>query len=122
MKNAHKLQVDGMNYAQKQQALKDVLVRSGTLIGEQRALDIMEVALHRKWGWGFDRINALLDFMRELDEYYAPAFEVSMESDVYQERLDNELMDIIKDRQELIPFDKRYPEVRQLGYTKLPRR
>ena len=110
-----------MNYAQKQQALKRELVNIGIRFGEQRTLDLMEIALHRK-GWGYERINALLSLMTELDEYYAPAWETRMESDVFQERLDAELMEIIKDKQELIPFDKRYPEVRQLGYNKLPRR
>lgn len=110
-----------MNYAQKQQALKRELVNVGIRFGEQRTLDLMEVALHRK-GWGYDRINALLDLMRELDSYYAPAWEMRMESDVYQVKLDNELADILKDKQEMIPFEKRYPEVRQLGYNKLPRR
>ncbi len=110
-----------MNYAQKQQALKRELVNVGIRFGEQRTIDLMEVALHRK-GWGYDRINALLDLMRQLDSDYAVAWEMKMESDVYQEKLDNELKDIIKDRQELIPFEKRYPEVRQLGYNRLPRR
>lgn len=110
-----------MNYAQKQQALKRELVNVGIRFGEQRTLDLMECALHRK-GWGYDRINGLLDLMRELDEYYAVAWEMRMESDVYQEKLDNELRSIVGDRQEFIPFEKRYPEVRQLGYKKLPRR
>lgn len=110
-----------MNYAEKQQALKRELVNVGIRFGEQRTLDLMEVALHRK-GWGYDRINGLLDLMRELDEYYAVAWEMRMESDVYQEKLDNELRSIVGDRQEFIPFEKRYPEVRQLGYNKLPRR
>lgn len=110
-----------MNYAEKQQALKRELVNVGIRFGEQRTLDLMEVALHRK-GWGYERINGLLDLMRELDEYYAVAWEMRMESDVYQEKLDNELRSIVGDRQEFIPFEKRYPEVRQLGYKKLPRR
>ena len=110
-----------MNYAQKQQALKRELVNVGIHFGEQRTLDLMEVALHRK-GWGYDRINGLIDLMRELDEYYSPAWEATMESDVYQTKLDNELLDIIKDKQELIPFHERYPEVKRLGYNKLPRR
>lgn len=110
-----------MNYAQKQQELKRELVRVGIRFGEQRTLDLMEIALHRK-GWGYERINALLSLMTELDEYYAPAWETRMESDVYQVKLDAELQDIVKDKQELIPFEKRYPEVKQLGYNKLPRK
>lgn len=110
-----------MNYAQKQQALKRELVNVGIRFGEQRTLDLMEVALHRK-GWGYDRINGLLDLMRQLDSDYAVAWEMRMESDVYQEKLDNELRSIVGDRQEFIPFADRYPEVRQLGYNKLPRR
>lgn len=109
-----------MNYAQKQQALKRELVNVGIRFGEQRTLDLMEVALHRK-GWGYDRINGLLDLMRELDSDYAVAWEMRMESDVFQEKLDNELRSIVGDRQEFIPFADRYPEVRQLGYNKLPR-
>lgn len=111
----------GLTYAQKQQALKRELVNVGIRFREQRTLDLVEIALHRK-GWGYDRITGLLDLLRELDEYYAPAWETQMESDVFQERLDNELRDIVKDRQEFIPFEKRYPEVRQLGYDRLPRR
>ncbi len=110
-----------MKYAERQQAMYRELLNIGIRFGEQRTLDLVEVALHRM-GWGLKRINALLDLLRELDEYYASAWESTMESDVFQERLDNELRDIVKDKQEFIPFEKRYPEVRRLGYDKLPKR
>ena len=110
-----------MNFAQKQAAARRECINIGIRFGEQRTLDFLECALHRK-GWGYDRIMDLLKEMAELDAYYLPAFTAEMESDVYQERLDNELRDIVKNRCEFIPFEKRYPEVHRLGYDKLPRR
>lgn len=106
-----------MTYLERQKVMHRELTYIGIRFGEQHILDLVECALHRK-GWGYDRITELLKLVDELEEFYAPAFTVSEEADVFQERLDNELRDILKDRQPLVPFPVRYPEIKQLGYTK----
>ena len=45
-----------------------------------------------------------------------------MEQDVFQERLDAELRDIVKDRQEFATFAQRYPLVINAGYERMPKR
>ena len=95
-------------------------VKEGLVMGQQFVCDVMMVCLHGK-GWGYDRIRRLLDEMDKQCDYYADAFINGMEQDVRQEQLDRELRDTVKDRQKFVPFAERYPNVKTLGYDKLPR-
>lgn len=38
--------------------------------------------------------------------------------DVLRVHLDRELADILKGRQDLIPFEERYPEIKEIAYKK----
>lgn len=105
----------------KQQAIQRECVNQGIRHGQQYAIDIVEVALHRQ-GWGYDRIKRLVDQVSEIADYYAPCMRPCMEQDVFQERLDAELRDIVKDRQEFATFAQRYPLVINAGYERMPKR
>lgn len=106
------------HYLQKEAFKTQRCISRGIHFGEQKALDLMEIGLHRK-GWGYKRIREFLDLLKELDRYYAPAFVTGQEQEVYQMRLDNEIADILKGQAELIPFEERYPDVRTTGYKPL---
>ena len=41
-----------------------------------------------------------------------------MEADVLRVHLDRELADILKGHQDLIPFEERYPEIKEIAYKK----
>lgn len=109
------------DYLARQRAAQRELINTGLRHGQQYAIDMVMVALHRQ-GWGYDRIKRLIDQVTELADYYADTMHPSMEQDVLQERLDGELRDIVKDRQEFYPFVERYPAVITAGYEKMPKR
>lgn len=105
--------------AQHIQKAKDRGMTQGLMLGQQFTCDVMMVCLHQQ-GWGYDRIKRLLDDMEKQSDYYADAFITCMEQDVRQEQLDREIRDIVKDRQEFSPFAERYPEIKTVGYDRLP--
>ena len=105
---------------QKMQNAKLDYILTGERIGRQEVVDAVAIALHES-GWGYGRIRALLDRTSALLDYYAPAFSVGMEQDVYQERMDRELLDIIKNEGEFVPFNVRYNEIKTMGYDKVVR-
>lgn len=41
-----------------------------------------------------------------------------VEADVLRVHLDRELADILKGHQDLIPFEERYPEIKEIAYGK----
>lgn len=109
------------SFLAKQQAIQRECVNQGIRHGQQYAIDIVEVALHRQ-GWGYDRIKRLVDDIRDIADYYAPSMHPGMEQEVYQERMDRELKDLVKGRQEFATFEERYPLVRKNALQRMPRR
>lgn len=105
---------------QKMQNAKLDYILTGERIGRQEVVDAVAIALH-EIGWGYGRIRALLDRTSALLDYYAPAFSVGMEQDIYQERMDNELRAIVKGESEFVPFNVRYNEIKTMGYDKVVR-
>lgn len=102
---------------QRMQESKLDYILTGERIGRQEVVDAVAIALHEN-GWGYGRIRALLDRTSALLDYYAPAFTLGMEQDIYQERMDRELRDIIKDEKDFVPFSVRYSEIKTAGYKK----
>ena len=109
------------SFLERQQAIQRKCVNEGIRHGQQYAIDIVEVALHRQ-GWCYDRIKRLVDQVTEIADYYAPSMHPGMEQEVYQERMDRELRDVVKDRQEFATFEERYPLVRKNALQRMPKR
>ena len=95
-------------------------LKEGLQMGHQFIVDVMIVSLHKQYGWGYDRIKRLIDDIHDRADYYADAFIKCMEQDARQEQLDTELMAVVQNRQEFYNFEKRYPNVKTLGYGRLP--
>lgn len=108
-------------YIAKQNAVYDEMLNAGRRHGEQYAFDCIEVALHRKFGWGYGRIKKLFTEAMKTMDYYAPSMMRGMEQDIYQERLDRELREIIGGNETFYPFADRYPVVKTAGYQKMPK-
>lgn len=87
---------------------------AGISLGAQFTQDCFQIALHRK-GWGYQRIKDLTALVMEIEDYFMPALTGGMECEVFQCRLDREIEDILKGNQEVIPFEKRYPTIKE-GY------
>ena len=95
-------------------------LKEGLQMGHQFIVDVMIVSLHKQYGWGYDRIKRLIDDIHDRADYYADAFIKCMEQDARQEQLDAELMSVVQNRQEFYNFEERYPNVKTLGYGRLP--
>ena len=106
-------------YLQRQTALQNELINLGKNHGEQFSLDCVEIVLHEKYGWGYQRIKALVDAVSEKATYYHPAMcRDNPEQPIYQERMDNVLREIVGENQEFYPFKDRYPLITEARYDK----
>lgn len=85
----------------------------------QYMLDTLQIAIHQTEGWGYDRIQRLTEAWKETQKEYSPAVNAKdPAADVYREHMDRVMLEIIGKRQELIPFEQRYPELTKVKYGK----
>lgn len=83
----------------------------------QYMLDTLQMTLHQTEGWGYDRIMRLCNAWTQVRREYSPSMNPSNpEADVYQEHMDRVMLEIIRDKQDLIPFEARYPELKKVRY------
>lgn len=101
-------------YLQRLAAAKQEYARVGEQFGEQLSIDLMQIALHRQ-GWGYERIKRLIDDMNGLSKYYDAAFHKNPEQEVWQARMDAEILDIIKGQTRFYTFEERYPAINTIG-------
>ena len=108
-----------MNDYLKRQAEHDkALTQTMERVVKQLCIDVMQVTLHEDFGMGYERLTKVTEgFTRRFGDY-VQALLGGDEHDVWQERLDRALLDIVKDESKLMPFATRYPEVRRHGYDK----
>lgn len=109
-------------YLEKRAAKEAVLINASQRITQQLCMDTAQIALH-EMGWGYDRILKFSILWGELYNHYfgaleRPANKMEDERDVYRHHLDEALRDILKDKQELIPFLERYPDAGLVTYDK----
>jgi hypothetical protein len=83
--------------------------------------DTLIITIHEEFGWGYDRIMRLLLAWKERQVTYREAVnpdnkDKQNESDYWQEQLDRMMVQIIRGKQDLIPFDERYPTLEKIKY------
>lgn len=105
-------------YLAKERALRQAFMQAAERVTQQLMLDTIQVTLHEKFGFGYDRIKKLTDAWGKCYTMYHDALDGGPEADYWQEKLDSALRDVMKDRQELIPFRDRYPEIKEITYGK----
>ena len=106
-------------WLERQAEAKNAIMHSTELLTKQYMLDTLCIAIHESERWGYDRIKRLLNAWLETQEEYRLALNPSNnEADVAQEHLDRMLIQIINGKQDLIPFAKRYPELKGIKYGK----
>lgn len=106
------------SYLAKIQNEKAVLMQVTERITRQLMLDCTQIVLNREFGFGYDRLKKLADLLMEAYDQYHDAADGGVEADYWQEKLDRALLDIIQDKQPLIPFKQRYPEIKEIRYDK----
>lgn len=91
---------------------------TGERIARQFDIDCFQIALARyqKRHFGFQVIMELSDLAEQVRAEYKLALQGGPEADVYQHHMDQELLEIIKDNMDLIPFEVRYPELKKQNY------
>lgn len=104
-------------YVEKLQSVYKEGYHDGERCGQQQVIDAAMVYMTRNGIQG----HALVAFFHEinaiLDEYTA-AWNPSQEQDVIQARLDGEIEYGLDGAEVFLPFPKRYPEIKTLGYDK----
>lgn len=106
-------------YLQRREAELDAAFNAGAAMAMQFAMDTLQMALHQKEGWGYDRIMRVTHEWMETQREYRPALNCKdPEADVRQVHMDRVLTQIISGKQELHPFESRYPELKKIKYRR----
>lgn len=101
----------------KQLAMRQALIDATERVTQQLMMDTLQIVLHNELGFGYERIMRITKAWGSEYNHYHDVFNVKhAEADVLRVHLDRELADILKDRQDLIPFEERYPEIKEITY------
>ena len=101
----------------KQLAMRQAMIEATERVTQQLMMDTLQIVLHNELGFGYDRIMRITKAWGCEYNHYHDVFNVKhAEADVLRVHLDRELTDILKGRQELIPFEERYPEIKEITY------
>ena len=103
----------------KQLAMRQALIDATERGTQQLMMDTLQIVLHNELGFGYDRIMRITKAWGSEYNHYHDVFNVKhAEADVLRVHLDRELADILKGHQDLIPFEERYPEIKEIAYKK----
>ena len=106
-------------FVAKQLAMRQALIDATERVTQQLMMDTLQIVLHNELGFGYDRIMRITKAWGSEYNHYHDALNIKhVEADVMRVHLDRELADILKDRQDLIPFEERYPEIKEIAYKK----
>ena len=101
----------------KQLGMRQALIDATERVTQQLMMDTLQIVLHNELGFGYDRIMKLTKAWADAYNHYHDTLDVkNVEADVLREHLDRELAGIMKDKQELIRFEDRYPEIKEITY------
>ena len=106
-------------YLQRREAELDATFNAGAAMAMQFAMDTLQMALHQTENWGYERIMRITRNWIAVQREYKPALDCrNPEADVRQEHMDRVLAEIISGKQELHPFESRYPELKKIKYRR----
>lgn len=105
-------------YLTRQNAVQQALLDAMQHTMQQYALDTLLITAHEDLGFGYDRCLKLAEKWSETFESFFPALGAEDEADVYQEKLDRKLLDIMEGKRKFDDFPARYPDIKRLGYER----
>jgi hypothetical protein len=105
----------------REQQIRQQAMNTAERVTQQILLDTLQITLHTEFGFGYDRIKRVTEAWGACYKTYHDALTGGPEADYYQEHLDRQLLDVLKDRQPLIPFRERYPEIKEIKYERKKR-
>lgn len=104
------------------EARYDAKVQAAETLISQWMLDTLQITLHNRYGWGYERLKRLDEDWRETRKKYRAALNPDKngknDADYWQEKMDAVMADICKGRQSVIPFEERYEELKKVRYRK----
>lgn len=102
------------------EAEKTLAMQVSERVTRQYDQDTLQCALNRygKVRLGYQRIMEITELWEQVRREYEDAIKGGVEADVARDHLDAELLQIAKDEARIIPFEERYPEMRQIRYDK----
>lgn len=105
-------------YLAQREADKKAFMNSVELVIKQYCIDTLLITMHEKDGWGYDKLMRLMEDWRLTRLEYQEAINPcdSNEADYKQEKIDRMMLQIIRGKQELIPFAERYPTLKKIKY------
>lgn len=111
-----------MTLVERMAAEKQAAFDIGLRIGRQQTIDLLQLALQTKQGFGEKRMWELLIEMKDLFEQFHPAFDIKHpECDVFREHLDRALAQNCGKEHPLVPFAERYEDLKQVSYGRKKR-
>ena len=107
-------------YLARMEAAKEEWMATAERITRQFDVDCLQIALHRyeKLNLGYQRIMEITELWEQVRLEYRIALSNHPEADVYRHHLDEEQRQITPEDVALIPFERRYPELREITYSK----
>ncbi len=98
-----------------------ILAQHVESVVRQYDADTLVITLHEEFGWGYDRLMRLCQLWNDRQRKYREAVnpnnkDKENEADVQQDKIDRVLTKIIRGKQELIPFEARYPTLEKIKY------
>lgn len=104
-------------FLQRQQQIQNNVMHAAEMLTRQFMLDTLQITLHKDFGWGYERQKQVLDSWEKRRKEYRDALDPkNKEADVAQDHMDKALLNMIAGKQPLIPFEKRYPELKKIKY------
>ena len=91
--------------------------RDGERVGQQTIFDCAMVYLIRK-GWDGKQIVDFFTGTNDVIDEFGQAYRPCQEQDVIQARLDAIIANALDGVTDFMPFPKRYPEIKTMGYDK----
>lgn len=102
----------------KQKATQQAYIEASERVTRQLMADCVILELNEEFGFGYDRIRRVLDGVAEKYNHFHDALDGGPEADYVQEKLDEAMRRIVKDREPFIPFRERYPDIREFTYVR----
>ena len=101
----------------RQKQIQNNVMHAAEMLSKQYMVDTLQITMHKVFGWGYDRQKLLEDAWEKTREEYRNALDPkNPEADVAQEHMDRALLDLIQEKQKLIPFYERYPDLKKIKY------
>lgn len=104
-------------YLEKQKVIWCDGFNTGERIGSQKIIDMVQVALRMRLDLGEKDIAGVIEEIKQLLDYFAPAYDVRHEEcDWYREQLDRALSESCGPDNPLIPWDVRNADMKKVRY------